>query len=77
MPRLVASDFIDSVFAVRQALSAPVWAKPTLIVFLGACAASGESRASVRTLAAVKKVRRDRRVFMRESEEAITGTVPP
>src|SRR5205814_1622872 len=28
-PRLEASDLIDSVFAIRQALSAPICAKPT------------------------------------------------
>src|SRR5258708_2804083 len=31
---------MDSVLAVRQALSAPVWAKPTLSAFLGAWANS-------------------------------------
>jgi hypothetical protein len=49
MPRLAASAFIDSELAVRQALSAPVWAKPILS---GAAAArvAAKPRMSARTL---------------------------
>src|SRR5215467_10687537 len=33
-PRLAASDLIESVFAVRQPLSAPIWENPTTTFFL-------------------------------------------
>src|SRR5437660_857396 len=33
-PRLAASDLIESVFAVRHPLSAPIWENPTVTFFL-------------------------------------------
>src|SRR5687767_6437473 len=39
IPRFAASDLIDSELAVRHALSAPVWANPTLSVFFALSAA--------------------------------------
>src|SRR5439155_23458586 len=41
-PRLAASDRMDSVSAVRQALSAPIWEKPTMIVFFAFSLTPGE-----------------------------------
>src|ERR1700712_2939637 len=61
MPASLAADLIDSVLAVRQALSAPTWLKPSTIFF---CAKAIDGVARVAMAAATRVAERMARRWM-------------